>query len=127
MDINLNKKNISIIALIIIAVITSQFIYKDYAVGLQTTKELKVIEAQRNANTLKMEQGQIADDKKERERQLNIDFCIDDAYDNYKADWDSACKIIGKKDDCSLYSDRSDKLNDRHEDNKNNCYKRYAK
>ena len=64
---------------------------------------------------------------KERTRQINIDYCINDAYETYRSDWNSGCRIEGKADDCYLPNWRATDLDQQYEDDKDRCIERYAK
>lgn len=101
------------------------------AIGLIASQYMKQESIERQARiTAKAEQDAItakATEERitENTRQINIDRCISTAYTNYSADWDSACDILNKGNDCKLPSYRANELDDRLAVEKKNCLNRY--
>lgn len=67
----------------------------------------------------------VQQEAKEKDRQYKISLCLQQAYDMYRNRWNSACKLDGKKDDCTLPTSRSEVIEAFHKDLKDECYKRY--
>lgn len=53
------------------------------------------------------------------------DQCINEAWRNYSANWDSVCKIDGKQADCTLPVYRHEPIDKAHEVEKDRCVTMY--
>lgn len=60
-----------------------------------------------------------------RSQELKLDNCLSDAYDLYKKQWDSTCKLDGHKEDCTLPKYRSDTVEEYYKGLKEDCFKKY--
>ncbi len=62
-------------------------------------------------------------DRIDREEHLNK--CLEDAGKSKKEVWNSVCEIEGKEEDCRLSTFRFDKINERFDMAKEECFKIY--
>ncbi len=61
----------------------------------------------------------------ERERQRNIDSCLQSAFKGYTDDWNGKCRIMGRGDGCSLYTEEMTVVELRYISAKDLCLERY--
>ncbi len=69
---------------------------------------------------------ELTDLLQENERKTDLKNCLVRSFDYYTADWNNACEIEGRDDDCNLPGYRANELEDVMQNNKDNCYKQFS-
>lgn len=92
--------------------------------GAQYMKQSS-IERQQRADLAAEASARLAEERKERERQANIDQCLRESFRVYSADWNAHCESIGLELDCMLPSYTANTFEERKERNDQKCYDRY--
>jgi hypothetical protein len=100
-----NKKEIKIVVIILFLILVALL-----ATSIQKNHEYKLEQE-------KIQQQEL----KNVEAKSRYDSCVTEYYDYYSQDWNSACKIQGLKDDCTLPAYEAENLEERYVKNKGTC------
>jgi hypothetical protein len=101
--------------LLILLFIAWTFYYKLVVLpGIESNRE----QAQATLKELK--------EKSERESiEASRNRCLSAADIDYSLNWNSACKSLGKKEDCTLPTLNANNINDFRQSSRDECYKKY--
>lgn len=58
-------------------------------------------------------------------KKIDYDSCISNAYNNYSANWDSKCELLGKEKDCSLARYEREDIEETHSKAEDRCVTLY--
>jgi len=110
------------------AIIGAAFILGFFYYQTQRLKQ-ESIEAQQRLE-IQAENDKLEKQKKEEKatetvKQIQIDACMREAYDEYIFNWNRGCKSKGLKDDCSLPSAMANGIEDGRKDDEGYCLTRY--
>jgi len=117
------KKALMIVAIVAIVVIAASMLY--YFVFVKTEKERAEIKIQEQKLELEKEKQQ--DEKQQKIiKEVQLNTCLQQARDNYEADWAAACKALGEPEDGSLPGYLADPINQHYKDARDECIKLYG-
>lgn len=90
--------------------------------------EMKLKDREISLKEAELENRKAEEQRKQIERSTNDSLrtsCLDDADNSYRLDWDGACKIEMKDDNCSLAIVAADRINKIYQGYKDDCFKKY--
>jgi len=110
---------------LVLAVSGSMIYYFAFAKPANERAELEWEKEKLEKEQTEKEEEERKEAYKELEREINLQNCLDGAYENYIDAWDEQVKRLDSKDGF-LPGVTADKLNESHEKAREECFKRYG-
>ena len=126
------EPNYKLIIIIISTIIVMLALGTYFFIGwksYQLRKEQLKIDQTKQQNEFDKQKQEEADKKKaEADKEKNqtlLDICLGSAEEGYSSFWNSECAILGLGDDCKLPTWNANRVDEKRDKDKADCYKQY--